>query len=199
MTVVAQDAETGQVLMVAHADREALEQTLATGEMHYRSRSRGPVAQGRHQREPPAGGDRWPPDCDGDAVLARVVPAGPACHTGQASCFGPAEPGNDLDRLDATIGERLDRLASGAEPGGSYTAELGRNRNKRLKKLGEEAAELVMAAADDDRERTVEEAADLFYHALVVVRAAGGTLADVRAVLGRRRRPPPSEPVEPPS
>src|SRR5829696_10392508 len=87
VTVVTQDARTGAVLMVAHADREALEHTIATGEMHYRSRTRGlwhkGATSGNTQRVVSLSAD-----CDGDAVLARVVPAGPACHTGTVSCFG---------------------------------------------------------------------------------------------------------------
>ena len=87
VTVVAQDATTGAVLMVAHADREALERTVASGEMHYRSRTRGPwhkgATSGNVQRVVSLS-----VDCDGDAVLARVRPAGPACHTGATSCFG---------------------------------------------------------------------------------------------------------------
>src|SRR5512147_2222889 len=87
VTVVAQDATTGAVLMVAHADREAIARTEATGEMHYLSRTRGPwhkgATSGNVQRVVSLS-----PDCDGDAVLARVTPAGPACHTGSTSCFG---------------------------------------------------------------------------------------------------------------
>src|SRR5438105_462065 len=103
VTVVAQDARTGSVLMVAHADREALERTLATGEMHYRSRSRGlwhkGATSGNVQRVV-----SLTADCDGDTVLARVEPAGPACHTGAISCFGNAALGADvLGALDATI------------------------------------------------------------------------------------------------
>src|ERR687886_2840598 len=103
VTVVAQDAVTGAVLMVAHADREALERTLATGEMHYRSRSRGlwhkGATSGNTQRVV-----SLTPDCDGDAVLARVRPAGPACHTGAVSCFAATGPAADaLGALDATI------------------------------------------------------------------------------------------------
>src|ERR671921_1808836 len=103
VTVVAQDARTGAVLMVAHADREALERTLATGEMHYRSRTRGlwhkGATSGNVQRVVSLS-----PDCDGDAVLARVAPAGPACHTGSVSCFGAAALVPDaLAALDGTI------------------------------------------------------------------------------------------------
>src|ERR687889_2306934 len=102
VTIVTQDARTGAVLMVAHADREALERTVATGEMHYRSRTRGlwhkGATSGNVQRVV-----SLTADCDGDAVLARVRPAGPACHTGSVSCFGDAALGADaLGALDRT-------------------------------------------------------------------------------------------------
>ncbi len=180
VTVIAQDVVTGQVLMVAAADREALEQTVATGEMHYRSRTRGlwhkGGTSGHVQRVV-----SLIADCDGDAVLARVRPAGPACHTGALTCFGDVAA-DALGALDRTIAER----AGAVEASGSYTAKLLADRNLRLKKVGEEAAELVTACADGDRERAVEEAADLLYHALVALRATGGTLEDVRGTLAKR-------------
>ena len=224
VTVVAQDARTGAVLMVAHADREALERTLATGEMHYRSRTRGlwhkGATSGNVQRVVALA-----PDCDGDAVLARVAPAGPACHTGATSCFGPgALAADELGLLDVTIGARAGggappRGHDGAERAGlphpadaaspiatrgaptadpsdparpparpSYTQRLLADRNLRLKKIGEEAAELVTACADADRHRAAEEGADLLYHTLVALRAVGVTLDDVRRVLAARAR-----------
>ena len=185
LTVIAQDAASGVVLMVAAADREALERTLATGEMHYRSRARGlwhkGATSGNVQRV-----ISLTPDCDGDAVLARVAPAGPACHTGALSCFGrDALVPDAIAALDATIATRSVVPADGdASP--SYTRRLLADRNLRLKKIGEEAAELVTACADGDVERAREEAADLVYHALVALRALGGTLADVRGVLSAR-------------
>ncbi len=186
VTVVAQDAVTGRVLMVAHADREALERTVATGEMHYRSRSRGlwhkGATSGNVQRVLSLAAD-----CDGDAVLARVAPAGPACHTGELTCFGGqgAPAGDALSALDATIAERAaSDDASGTRP--SYTHRLLGDRNLRLKKLGEEAVELATACADGDRSRAAAEAADLVYHALVALRALGVGLDDVRAVLASR-------------
>ena len=108
VTVIAQDAATGVVLMLAHADREALERTLETGEMHYRSRSRGlwrkGATSGNVQRVVSLSAD-----CDGDAVLARVTPAGPACHTGAESCFGErARAPDSLAMLAATITQRAD-------------------------------------------------------------------------------------------
>ena len=214
VTVVAQDARSGAVLMVAHADREALERTLATGEMHYRSRTRGAWHKGatsgnvQHVEELLA-------DCDGDAVLARVRPAGPACHQGTMSCFGDAALAADaLGALAATIDARaralaVDSAARGAPPDehdrttspmarhpndaeriglprASYTARLLADRNLRLKKIGEEAAELVTACADESRERAVEEGVDLLYHALVALRSVGVTLDDLRRVARAR-------------
>ena len=183
VTVVTQDAETGAVLMVAHADREALERTLLTGEMHYRSRSRGlwhkGATSGNTQKVV-----SLTPDCDGDAVLARVEKAGPACHTGAVSCFA-ALPAEALSALDATIAARAAQ-PQGPEEKTSYTRKLLDNRNLRLKKLGEEAAELVTACADGDRERAAEEAADLLYHLLVAVRPLGVDLDSIRGVLAAR-------------
>jgi phosphoribosyl-ATP pyrophosphohydrolase/phosphoribosyl-AMP cyclohydrolase len=224
VTVVAQDARSGAVLMVAHADREALERTVATGEMHYRSRSRGLWRKG----ETSGNVQRVVAllvDCDGDAVLARVEPAGPACHTGAPSCFGAlSDVGDVLGALDGAIARRAaeDRDAGGpppdieddargggephrsraptagstqrapragaAHPPSSYTRRLLADRNLRLKKIGEESAELIAACADGDRERAVAEAADLVYHALVALRSLGGSLDDVRRELAARRR-----------
>lgn len=184
VTVVAQDARTGAVLMVAHADREALERTASTGEMHYRSRSRGlwhkGATSGNAQRV-----ESLTPDCDGDAVLARVEPKGPACHTGATTCFGEPETRDVLDRVAAVIEARA---REGRSDGSSYTARLLGDRNLRLKKLGEEAAELAVACADSDRTRVVAEAADLVYHVLVAAQAEGVSLEEVRAELARRER-----------
>ena len=189
VTVIAQDARTGAVLMVAHADREALERTVATGEMHYHSRTRGlwhkGGTSGNVQRLV-----SLTADCDGDAVLARVIPAGPACHNGSPTCFGATEPLHlttaVLARLDRLIAERA---ATDSEEGvTSYTRRLLGDRNLRLKKLGEECAELVTACADNDRERAVGEGADLVYHVLVALRALGVSLEDVCVELARREK-----------
>ena len=191
VTVVTQDDRTGEVLMVAHADREALERTRETGEMHYRSRTRGlwhkGATSGHVQRVV-----SLTADCDGDAVLARVQVDGPACHTGSRSCFAEAPTTADaVARLDATIAERQQYAAtSGGEQPASYTRRLLDDRNLRLKKLGEEAAELVTACADADAHRAVEETADLVYHALVALRAAGGRWAEVQRTLDQRTREP---------
>ncbi len=182
--VVAQDATSGTVLMVAYADRTALERTIASGELHLFSRSRGPWHKGatsgnvlrvRALRA----------DCDGDTILAMVDPAGPACHTGTHSCFGDDAPGDALTALDATIAARA---AAGTTTGAGYTQKLLGDRNLRLKKIGEEASELVTACADNDVARATEEAADLIYHALVALRAVGGSLDGVRGVLAQRAR-----------
>jgi phosphoribosyl-ATP pyrophosphohydrolase/phosphoribosyl-AMP cyclohydrolase len=179
VTVVTQDSVTGRVLMVAAADREALEQCVATGEMHYRSRSRGlwrkGATSGNIQRI-----ESLTADCDGDAVLARVVPAGPACHTGVVSCFTDSAPGA-LGALAETIASR----ASAPDPK-SYTKRLLSDENLRLKKLGEESAELIAACARGNRESAVAECADLFYHSLVALAALGASIADVERELARR-------------
>jgi phosphoribosyl-ATP pyrophosphohydrolase/phosphoribosyl-AMP cyclohydrolase len=180
VTVVAQHALTGQVLMVAFGSRESLERTIATGEMHYQSRSRGlwhkGATSGNTQRV-----ESLTADCDRDAVLARVIPAGPACHTGATTCFGDVAA-DTLAELDSTIDERAAGAASE-----SYTARLLGDRNLRLKKIGEEASEFVTACADGDAARANEEAADLIYHTLVALHATGGSLAAVRETLRARR------------
>lgn len=186
VTVVAQDADTGAVLMVAHADREAIERTEATGEMHYRSRTRGlwhkGATSGNVQRVV-----SLEADCDADAVLARVHPAGPACHTGTQSCFPETAVAADvLSAVDATIRARAAALADGGEKP-TYTQRLLYDRNLRLKKIGEEAAEFVTAFADGNAGRATEEAADIIYHALVALRAVGAGLDDIRAALAARR------------
>lgn len=182
ITVVAQDAASGCVLMLAHADREALERTLQTGEMHYRSRTRGlwhkGATSGNRQRVV-----SLVADCDGDAVLALVEPMGPACHTGRQSCFdGPAFASGTLARLDRTIAERTTQRNAP----GSYTHRLLHDRNLRLKKIGEEAAEFVLACADDDIDRAANEAADLWYHSLVALHAVGGALPAILSILETR-------------
>jgi phosphoribosyl-ATP pyrophosphohydrolase/phosphoribosyl-AMP cyclohydrolase len=184
--VVTQDARTGVVLMLAWADREALERTIASREMHYRSRTRGPWHKGATSGNTQALVSlSW--DCDADTVLARVIPRGPACHDGTTSCFREDALDSDaLSALDRTIAARGATVA--AEGRTSYTQKLLGDRNLRLKKLGEEAAELAVACADGDRERAVEEASDLVYHALVALRAVGAGLDDVRATLAGRVR-----------
>ena len=183
VTVVAQDSVTGAVLMIAHADRAALEKTIETGEMHYTSRTRGLWHKGatsgntQHVVSLTA-------DCDSDSVLARIIPNGPACHTGSMSCFEKSSA-DAIGDLDEIIAQRA-ATADSAETK-SYTQRLLGDRNLRLKKIGEESAELVVALADSDMERAKEEAADLLYHVLVALRSAGISFDDVRKTLAARR------------
>ena len=124
-------------------------------------------------------------DCDSDAVLADVIPAGPACHDGTVSCFREAgEASGAFARLDAVVRSR----SESGEAESSYTRKLLGDRNLRLKKLGEEMAELVTACADGDRERATEEAADVVYHLTVALRALGVSLGDLGTALDRRAR-----------
>lgn len=184
LPVVAQHAHTGEVLMLAYANRDALERTLADGAMWYFSRSRGELwrkgaTSGNTQRLV-----SLHHDCDHDAVIARVLPAGPSCHTGEWSCFD-APP--TLAALDAVLaGRAADRSPVGLA-GAGYTQRLLADANLRLKKLGEEAIELALACDRGEAERAAEEAADLLYHALVACRAAGVSAADVLATLDARR------------
>ena len=184
VTVVTQDVVSGAVLMVAYASREAMALTIATGEMHYTSRRRGLW----HKGETSGNTQRvvsLTADCDGDAVLARVYAAGPACHTGTHSCFrDEALLADAVSITDSIIADRASDPAAVA----SYTRRLLADRNLRLKKIGEEAMEFAIACADDDLNRMKEEAADLFYHTLVALRAAGLGIADVREVLIDRSR-----------
>ena len=191
---IVQDAQTGEVLMLAWQTREALQQTLRTGQATFWSRSRNELwvkgaTSGNTQSLRAAR-----TDCDRDAVLVRVTPAGPACHTGARSCFfeplgpeAPEAPGETLARLDALLAER--RKGS---PEGSYTARLYADENLRHKKIGEEATELVMASLRGDADAVADEAADLLYHVLVVLRARGVGLSEVadklRAREGKRRQ-----------
>jgi phosphoribosyl-AMP cyclohydrolase / phosphoribosyl-ATP pyrophosphohydrolase len=193
---VVQDAATGQVLMVAWMNEEALQLTQETGQAHFWSRSRrelwhkgassGNVMNVRDIRV----------DCDADTLLLQVDPAGPACHTGNHSCFfrrvgefveppigRDVDGGNVLHTLFATI---LDRQAN-PRPG-SYTVRLlEAGEDEILKKVGEETMEVILAARGQGDERFVAEVADLVYHLLVLLAARGLTLADVDAELVRRR------------
>jgi phosphoribosyl-AMP cyclohydrolase / phosphoribosyl-ATP pyrophosphohydrolase len=183
LPIIAQDARTGAVLMMAYCTRESVERTLDSGDMWYHSRSRGQLwrkgdTSGNVQRLV-----ALYDDCDRDALLALVLPAGPACHTGAATCFDglPALPA-----LARAIGERA---AAGAAPGErpSYTQRLLGDRNLRLKKLGEEAVELALASAAGDTAKIAEEAADLIYHVLVAAAAEGVDAGAVFGVLQQRR------------
>lgn len=192
--VVAQDARDGRVLMVAWANREALDQTLASGEVHFWSRSRGEL-----WRKGETSGNvlrlvSLHTDCDADTVLARVEPAGPACHTGDPTCFGSGsepEPPTQVaaagsrDTVLPELGATLARRAI-ERPEGSYTVRLLDDANLRIKKLGEETAELIQALVQGDAPRATEEAADLLYHALVALQAEGVGVDALLDELARR-------------
>lgn len=204
--VVAQDAGTGAVLMVAWANREALEQALATGAMHYWSRSRSALWRKGETSGNTQALVSLHLDCDGDTVLALVDPAGPACHTGDTTCFGrdaiphvgssaagdmgsrPASagsadaPGDVVARLSELIRQR-----NRERPEGSYTTRLLSDENLRLKKLGEEVSELVVALARQGPNVT-EEAADLVYHLMVALEGSGSSWNEVERALARRSR-----------
>ena len=186
LPVVAQDALAGRVLMVAWANRDALAKSLESGELHFWSRSRGELWKKGETSGNVLEVRSLHADCDGDTVLALVRPTGPACHTGETTCFGelgPADGVGVLADLWAVIDER-----ARTRPEGSYTTKLLGDENLRLKKLGEETAELVIALAREDAERIPEEAADLLYHLLVALRGAGVELGTVLEALEARRR-----------
>ena len=185
-TVVVQDRASGDVLMVAHADAEALRLTAETGFAHFWSRSRkalwkkgetsGHVLRVRETRV----------DCDRDAVLFVVDLTGPACHTGSRTCFGdaPAAASGILAELGRVIARRA---RDGAED--SYTASLlAMGPDGPLKKIGEEATEVILAAKGESDERLAEESADLLFHLLVVLHQRGLGIGEVLAVLERRRK-----------
>ncbi len=201
VVVVAQDAVSGGILMVANADREALERTIETGEMHYRSRTRGLWRKGAT-----SGNVQMVVslalDCDGDAVVARVRSAGPACHTGAVSCFedsgGAATIWSALAKkismrraeLNEESAADVQSESAGPRQRRSHTRELLLDRNLRLKKIGEESAELIAACADGNATRSTEEAADLIYHVAAALEAVGSSLDRVAEVLWERSLPP---------
>ena len=183
LPLVVQDASTGQVLMLGFANRLALEKTLETGQVHFWSRSRDELWRKGETSGNTLALVSLHADCDGDAVLARATPAGPTCHTLETSCFGSGTdiPTGALARLDATLAARAEE-----RPDGSYTVKLLNDQNLRLKKLGEEVAELVAALATHDSGRAVEEAADLLYHILVALRAEGMDASALVGALAKR-------------
>lgn len=185
LPVVAQDGSTGQVLMVAWANREALEKTLETGLLHFWSRSRQALwLKGETSGNTLRLGSLHA-DCDGDTLLALVAPDGPACHTGETTCFGDGAAPLVEGTLPAVWATLVDRAAN--RPDGSYTVRLLDDPNLRVKKLGEETAELVQALAQGDGPRATEETADLLYHALAALLAEGRSLHDLLSELDRRR------------
>jgi phosphoribosyl-AMP cyclohydrolase / phosphoribosyl-ATP pyrophosphohydrolase len=187
---VMQDANTGEVLTLAWMNSEAVERTRQTGEMHFWSRSRQELW---HKGETSGNVQRLKAlriDCDGDAVLALVEPAGPACHTGERSCFhnGDLQPvaHEALPALERVVAERA--RAGNGPPGGSYTAELLADPPRIGQKVREEADEAARAAEGETDQRLAEEAADVLYHLDVLLAARGLSMADAFEVLNDRRR-----------
>jgi phosphoribosyl-AMP cyclohydrolase / phosphoribosyl-ATP pyrophosphohydrolase len=194
LPVVAQDAATGDVLTLAYANREAVEKTISTGEAHYFSRSRAELwrkgaTSGNTQRVVEVR-----VDCDGDALLYRVESRGPACHTGENTCFFTTLSGDGATKttpeqigfgamvewLAGTIAERHREM-----PDESYTAGLIRSGPARVaQKVGEEAVEVLIAALTE--KRLAEETADLVYHLLVLLEERGVGIERVAGVLRDR-------------
>jgi len=205
--VVTQESRSGDVLMVAFANQDALERTLATGLAHYFSRSRGVLWQKGESSSHVQRMVELRLDCDGDTVLYRVEQTGPACHTGTRTCFSTVigrtgvradgQSGGTVDGLTeedpgAHVLSRLARtiaLRATQRPEGSYTAELlSQGVGKASQKVGEEAVEVVVAANSEDDERLASEAADLLFHLMVLLQARGVPLDDVLRELEKRKK-----------
>jgi phosphoribosyl-AMP cyclohydrolase / phosphoribosyl-ATP pyrophosphohydrolase len=172
---IVQDAASGRVLMLAWMDNEALRLTRETGEAHFFSRSRNRLWRKGETSENTLAVEELREDCDGDAILLRVRAAGPACHTGSASCFAPW--------LWRVVAER-----AATRPVGSYVAGLlEQGANAAARKVGEEGVEVALAGAVESDERVVSELADLWFHSYVLLAARGLDPADVERELERRR------------
>ena len=194
LPAIVQHAASGNVLMLAYMNREAFDRTIQSGETWFWSRSRQALwhkgaTSGNRQRVV-----EILYDCDGDALLLRVQPLGPACHTGQASCFHRSVTGGStpatrvpsaagvLDRLWKTIADRK----SNPIPESYTTRLLQEGETKILKKFGEEAMEVLLAASSESDERIVSELADLTYHSLVLLAHRGLSYEDIALELDRR-------------
>jgi phosphoribosyl-AMP cyclohydrolase / phosphoribosyl-ATP pyrophosphohydrolase len=171
---IVQDADDGRVLMLAWMDAEAEQRTRDTGEAWFWSRSRQQLWRKGETSGNTLAVEEIRDDCDGDALLVRVRPAGPVCHTGALSCFAPA--------LWRTISERASE-----RPDGSYVVSLlDAGVQRCAQKVGEEAVETTVAAVAGDRDALVAEAADLVFHLYVLLKASGVELEDVEDELARR-------------
>jgi phosphoribosyl-ATP pyrophosphohydrolase/phosphoribosyl-AMP cyclohydrolase len=185
---IVQDWASGEVLTLAYMNADALERTRATGELHLWSRSRNELWHKGGTSGNTQALRALRLDCDGDAVLALVEPAGPACHTGARSCFhrGELEPPAPHETLPAL--ERTLDVRSLQRPAGSYTVELLDDPPRIGEKVMEEAEEVARAAREESDERVDSEAADVLYHLLVLLHSRGRRLADAERVLDARRR-----------
>jgi phosphoribosyl-AMP cyclohydrolase / phosphoribosyl-ATP pyrophosphohydrolase len=174
---VVQDAGSGRVLMLAWMDDEALRLTRETGEAHFFSRSRDRIWRKGETSGNTLAVEELREDCDGDALLVRVRPTGPACHTGSVSCFAPW--------LWRRVAER-----AAERPSGSYVASLlAAGAAACARKLGEEGVEAALAGAAESDERLVSELADLWFHSYVLLAARGLDPAAVEDELTRRAGP----------
>ncbi len=201
LPVIAQDAETGRVLMQAFMNKEALEKTQALGKLTLFSRTKKRLWTKGETSGNVLRVKELMADCDGDCLLAKVESAGPACHTGQDTCFGEENRWTVTDKQQSPEGDQeatVSFLASletflrkrqTADPAESYTARLFAKGIKHIaKKLGEEAVELVLESETGERQRFVEEAADLLYHLDVLLIAKGLGLSDIVDELKSRHR-----------
>ena len=194
VTAICQDDTTGETLMVAYMNPEALARTLESGEMHFYSRSRQALwrkgeTSGAFLRVSSAA-----VDCDGDALLFNVRADGPACHTGERSCFfTPLPESPEYERASSGPGVlseifQVIRQRQAEAPAGSYTTALFESGTTRIaQKVAEEGAEVALAAATKETASLPGEVADLFYHALVLLADAGLSPEDVWAELRNRR------------
>jgi phosphoribosyl-AMP cyclohydrolase / phosphoribosyl-ATP pyrophosphohydrolase len=186
---IVQDWRSGEVLTLAYMNAESLRLTRETGEVHFFSRSRQELWHKGATSGNTMAVKAIRYDCDADALLALVAPAGPACHTGERSCFHRGDsiagaPYETLPALERTIAER-----AASRPEGSYTAKLLADPAYAGAKVQEEAEEVVRAAREESDERVAEEAADVLYHLAVLMRGRGLSIADAERVLdGRRQR-----------
>jgi phosphoribosyl-ATP pyrophosphohydrolase/phosphoribosyl-AMP cyclohydrolase len=187
---VAQDFASGEVLTLAYANEESLRLTVETGEMHFFSRSRGRIWRKGEESGNVLRLKQLRYDCDGDAVLAMVEPTGPACHTGERSCFyrelGDGEPVPVAHEALAAL-QRTLRSRAAERPEGSYTVKLLDDPALIGEKVEEEAEEVVRAAREETDERVAEEAADLLYHLSVLLASREVSHAAVMEVLNGRR------------
>jgi phosphoribosyl-AMP cyclohydrolase / phosphoribosyl-ATP pyrophosphohydrolase len=173
---IVQDSATRQVLMLGWMDEDAERLTRETGEVHFFSRSRQRLWRKGETSGNTLAVESIEPDCDGDALLVRVNPAGPTCHTGARSCFAP------------WLWRRINERAS-ADPAESYVArQLAQGTSAAAQKVGEEAVETVIAAMGESDERIVSEVADLWFHVLLLLKARGLDVDQVEEELRRRAR-----------
>jgi phosphoribosyl-ATP pyrophosphohydrolase/phosphoribosyl-AMP cyclohydrolase len=185
---IVQDAATREVLTLAYMNRESLARTLETKQTWFWSRSRNELW---HKGETSGNTQEvvnLALDCDADAIIVLVKPAGPACHTGAVSCF---DTGTQSPSLGVLLDELYELIQSRERerPAGSYTTYLfSEGLDKILKKVGEESAETIIAAKNDDDARLTSETADLVYHLLVLLVARGVSLNDIAQELGLRRK-----------